>query len=89
METKVLANIMKLQAAQIMLSNECIHTNLSTDCEEYGSIELTAFVHNTTEEEKANDILNAYKFQGADIYSTVHDENTDSEFKTYKLLAYL
>lgn len=89
METKVLSAIMKLQAAQIMLSNECIHTNLDSNTEEFGSIELTAFVHNTAEERIVTDILNAYKIQGSDLYSRVHDENTDKEFKTYTLLLYL
>lgn len=89
MEAKVLAAIMKLQAAQIMLSNEGIHNDLSTNYTEFGGIELTAFVHNTTEEKIASDILEAYDFEGADIYRTTHDENMATEFKTYKIAAFI
>ena len=34
---------MKLQAAQIMCSNEGLHTNLTTNCIDHGSIELDVF----------------------------------------------
>lgn len=89
METRVLSAIMKLQAAQIMLSNEGLHTNLTTDCTEYGSIQLDVFTHNQKEKEIAVGILCAYDFEGATRELTIHDEGLPSEFTTCKILAYL
>lgn len=89
METKVLSAIMKLQAAQIMLSNEGIHTNLQTNCTVYGSIDLTAFVHTQKEKEIAVGILSAYDFEGATREIKVLDEGLATEFTTCKLSAYL
>lgn len=89
METKVLAAIMKMQAAQIMLSNEGIHTDLTTDCKKYGSIQLNAFVHNQKEKETAVGILSAYDFEGARRELTIHDECLPTEFTICRLKAYL
>lgn len=89
METKVLSAIMKLQAAQIMLSNEGLHTNLQTNCIEYGSIELTVFVRTEKEKETACSILWAYDFEGATREIKVLDEGLATEFTTCKLQAYL
>lgn len=89
METKVLKAIMKLQAAQIMLSNEGIHTNLDTNCKKYGSIDLTAFVHTQKEKDIAVGILSAYDFEGATREIKVLDEGLATEFTTCKLSAYL
>lgn len=89
METKVLSAIMKMQAAQIMLSNEGIHTNLQTNCIEYGSIELTAFVRTRKEKELAVVILRQYDFVGATYELKVLDEGLPTEFTTCKLQAYL
>lgn len=89
METKVLSAIMKLQAAQIMCSNEGLHTNLQTNCVEYGSIELTVFVNTQKEKETAVGILCAYDFEGATREIRVLDEGLATEFTTCKLSAYL
>lgn len=89
METKVLSAIMKMQAAQIMLSNEGITTELTTDCKKFGSITLNAFVHNSTEEIIACDILQSYKFAGSDLYSTTNDQNTEREFRVYTMTSYI
>lgn len=89
METKVLAAIMKLQAAQIMLSNEGIHTNLQTDCAEFGSIDLTAFVHTKKEKELAAVILRQYEFAGATYELKVLDKGLATEFTTCRLSAYV
>lgn len=89
METKVLSAIMKMQAAQIMLSNEGITTELTTDCKKYGSITLNAFVHNSTEEIIARDILQSYKFAGSDLDSTTHNKNTEKEFRVYTINSYI
>lgn len=89
METKVLEAIMKLQAAQIMLSNEGLHTNLSTNCIEYGSIQLDVFVRTQKERETAVGILCAYDFEGSTREIRNHDEGLPSEFTTCTLRAYL
>lgn len=89
METKVLSAIMKLQAAQIMCSNEGLHTNLQTNCIEYGSIDLTVFVKTPKEKETAVGILSAYDFEGATREIKLFDEGLPSEFTTCKLTAYL
>lgn len=89
MDTKVLAAIMKLQAAQIMLSNEGLHTNLQTNCVEYGSIELTVFVRTQKEKETAVGILRAYDFEGATLELEVLDKGLATEFTTCRLMAYL
>ena len=89
METKVLSAIMKLQGAQIMLSNEGLHTNLSTNCIEHGSIELDAFTHNLKEEQAAHDILDEYDFVGATRQTIRHEVGTSQEFATISLRAYL
>lgn len=89
METKVLSAIMKLQAAQIMLSNEGIHTSLQTNCVEYGSIELIAYVDTQKEKEIAVNILCAYDFEGATRELKVLYKGLPTEFTTCKLQAYL
>lgn len=89
METKVLSAIMKLQAAQIMLSNEGLHTNLSTNCVEHGSIELTVFTHNKKETEVAVGILCAYDFEGASRQLIHHDEGKETAFTSCTLKAYI
>ena len=89
METKVLSAIMKLQAAQIMLSNEGLHTNLQTNCIEYGSIELTVFVHTQKDKETACGILCAYDFEGATREIKVINEGLATEFTTCQFSAYL
>lgn len=89
MKTKVLEAIMKLQSAQIMLSNEGLHTNLQTNCVEYGSIDLTVFVRTQKEKETAVGILCAYDFEGATREIKVLDEGLPTEFTTCKLSAYL
>lgn len=89
METKVLEAIMNLQAAQIMLSNEGLHTTLQTNCIEYGSIDLTVFVDTQKEKETALGILSAYDFEGATLEIRVLDEGLATEFTTCKLEAYL
>lgn len=89
METTVLSAIMKLQSAQIMLSSEGLHTNLSTDCREYGSIELNVFTHNKKETEIAVGILCAYDFEGASRQLTNHDEGKETAFTTCTLKAYI
>lgn len=89
METKVLSAIMKLQAAQIMLSNEGLHTDLQTNCIEYGCIDLTVFVHTQKEKDTACGILRAYDFEGAILKIKVHDEGLATEFTTCQLSAYL
>ena len=80
---------MKLQAAQIMCSNEGLHTNLQTNCIKYGSIELTVFVKTRKEKELAVCILRSYDFEGATYEIRVHDEGLPTEFTTCKLSAYL
>lgn len=89
METKVLAAIMKLQAAQIMLSNEGIFTELTTSCKEHGSLELTAYTYNPSEAATAIQILNTYSFEGAKFEKTNFAKGTTKEFTTYVLKAYL
>lgn len=89
METKVLSAIMKMQAAQIMLSNEGIHTNLNTNCIDHGSIELDAFTHTPEEEKIASDILDTYNFAGAIRESRGFARGTTDAFITYTLKAYL
>lgn len=89
METKVLSAIMKLQGAQIMLSNEGLHTNLDTNCQKYGSIELDVFTHNVKEEQAAHDILDEYDFEGATRETLRHEVGTEKEFSTITLKAYL
>lgn len=89
MKTKVLEAIMKLQAAQIMLSNEGLHTDLQTHCVENGSIELTVFVHTQKEKEIAVGILCAYDFEGATRELKVLDEGLATEFTTCTISAYL
>lgn len=89
METKVLEAIMKLQAAQIMCSNEGLHTNLQTNCVKYGSIDLTVFVNTQKEKETAVGILCAYDFEGATREIRVLDEGLATEFTTCKLSAYI
>lgn len=89
METKVLEAIMKLQAAQIMCSNEGLHTCLQTNCIEHGSIDLTVFVDTQKEKEIAVGILSAYDFEGATRELKVLDKGLATEFTTCKLSAYL
>lgn len=89
MKTKVLEAIMKLQAAQIMLSNEGLHTNLTINCIEYGSIQLNVFTHTQKEKETAVGILCAYDFEGATRELMIHDEGLPTEFTTCKIVAYL
>ena len=89
METKVLSAIMKLQAAQIMLSNEGIHTDLQTNCIENGSIALTAYVHSQEEKEIVDGILCTYDFEGASHMSKILDEGLPTEFIVCRLEAYL
>lgn len=89
METKVLAAIMKLQAAQIMISNEGIHNTLTTDCSEHGSLELSVYTHNETEAANAIQILNTYTFTGAEFEEEHYAKGTTDEFACYSLKAYL
>lgn len=80
---------MKLQAAQIMLSNEGLHTNLSTNCIDHGSISLDVFAHTPEEEKTASDILCSYDFVGAIRESRGFAKGTTDGFTTYTLKAYL
>lgn len=89
METKVLSAIMKLQAAQIMLSNEGLLTCLQTNCIEHGSIELSVYVHSLEEKEIAVGILSAYDFEGATRVIKVLDEGLATEFTACRVSAYL
>lgn len=89
METKVLSAIMKLQAAQIMLSSEGLHTDLNTNCIEHGSISLTVFTHNEKETEVAVGILSSYDFEGASREVNVLDKGKLTEFTSCRLQAYL
>lgn len=89
METKVLEAIMKLQAAQIMLSNEGLHTNLTTNCIDHGSIELDVFAHTPEQEKIASDILCTYDFAGAIHESKEFAKGTTDGFTSYTLKAYL
>lgn len=89
METKVLEAIMKLQSAQIMLSNEGLHTNLTTNCIDHGSIELDVFAYTPEEEKIASDILCAYDFAGAFRESKEFAKGTTDGFTCYTLKAYL
>lgn len=89
METKVLAAIMKLQAAQIMLSNEGIHTTLTTHVKKHGSIELTAFCSGGSKAATAIEILAAYNFKGTEFKEETYHEGTPEEFHSYTLLAFL
>lgn len=89
METKVLSALMKLQAAQIMLSNEGIHTNLTTNCINHGNIALDAFAHTPKEEKTVSDILSTYDFKGAVRESRGFAKGTSDGFTTYTLKAYL
>ena len=89
METKVLASIMKLQAAQIMLSNEGIFNELTTSCKEHGSLELTAYTYDPSEAAAAIQILNTYTFEGAKFEEQNYAKGTTKEFTTYSLKAYI
>ena len=89
METKVLAAIMKLQAAQIMLSNEGIFNELTTNCKEHGSLELTAYTYNPSEAAAAIQILNTYTVEGAEFRENSFAKGTSDSFTTYSLNAYI
>ena len=89
MKKKVLAAIMKLQAAQIMLSNEGIQNTLSTHVTEHGNLELTAIVNGPSEASTAIQILDTYSFAGAEFQKTTIYEGTPKEFTVYVLLAYI
>lgn len=89
METKVLAAIMKLQAAQIMLSNEGLFNDLTTHITENGSLELTAYTHNPSEAATAIQILNTYTFEGAEFNETNFAKGTTREFTSYTLKAFI
>lgn len=89
METKVLSAIIKLQGAQIMLSNEGLHTDLTTNCIEHGRISLDVFAHTPEEEKIVSDILSAYDFAGAIRESKEFAKGTTDGFTSYTLAAYL
>lgn len=89
METKVLAAIMKLQAAQIMLSNEGIHSTLTTHIKKHGSIELTTYCTSGSKSATAIQILEAYKFEGAEFKADTYHEGTPDEFNSYTLFAFI
>lgn len=89
METKVLSAIMKLQAAQIILSNEGLHTNLTTNCVDHGNITLDVFTYTPEEEKTASDILCSYDFVGAIRETRGFAKGTTNGFTTYTLKAYL
>ena len=89
METKVLSAIMKLQAAQIMLSNEGIHATIETHVTKYGSIELTAYTKDESKGAVACQILDAYTFLGAKFNSETYHNGEPNEFTSYSLLAYI
>lgn len=89
METKVLSAIMKLQAAQIMLSNEGLYNSLNTDVTEYGSLKLSVYVRKPNEAAAAIQILNSYTFDGAELKENVFDVGTPDEFTTYTLFAFI
>ncbi len=89
METKVLSAIMSLQGAQIMLSNYGIHTALTTNCVKHGSIDLTAFTHNATEDKIVSEYLSAYEPVGFKMEHHKHDQGKETEFDTFTLMAYM
>lgn len=89
METKVLAAIMKLQAAQIMLSNEGIHATLSTHISKHGNMELTAYSSDACKAAAAIQILDSYKFKGAEFKAQTYHEGTPDEFSSYSLEAFI
>lgn len=89
METKVLSAIMKLQAAQIMLSNEGIHSSLTTHIKKHGSIELTTYCTSGSQSATAIQILEAYNFNGAEFKSDTYHEGTPDEFNSYTLFAFI
>lgn len=89
METKVLAAIMKLQAAQIMLSNEGIHSTLTTHIKKHGSIELTTYCKGGSKSATAIQILEAYNFKGAEFKADTYHEGTPDEFNSYTLFAFI
>lgn len=89
METKVLSAIMKLQAAQIMLSNEGIHNLLTTCLSEHGGIELSAFAHTDEERKKVLEIMNTYTFKGAELDTRDFNEGTPNFFTSHVLHAFL
>lgn len=89
MKAKVLEAIMKLQAAQIMCSNEGLHTNLTTHCIDHGSIGLDVYANTPEEEKTASDILCAYDFAGAIRESKGFAKGTTDGFTCYTLEAYL
>lgn len=89
METKFLSAIMKLQAAQIMLSNEGIHNILTTSLSKYGGIQLNAFAHTDEERKKVLEIMNTYTFKGAELDTRDFNEGTPNFFTSYTLHALL
>lgn len=89
METKVLSAIMKLQAAQIMLSNEGIHNILTTCLSEYGGIGLSAFANTDEERKKVLEIMNTYTFKGAELDTRHFNEGSPNFFTSYALHAFL
>ena len=89
METKVLATIMKLQAAQVMLSTYGISTYFTTLCIKHGNLELTAFTHNDTEDKIASEILEAYESEEIKKTYRKHNEGTDEEFRAFTLKVYM
>lgn len=89
METKVLSAIMKLQAAQIMLSNEGIFNEMSTHCTEHGSLELTAYTYNPSEAATAIQILDTYMVKGAKFGEQTYNKGISTEFATYSIKAYI
>lgn len=89
METKVLSAIMKLQAAQIMLSNEGIFNTLETHCTDHGSLELTAYTYNPSEAATAIQILDTYTPKGFQFVEQTNRKGNPNEFTTYSLRAYI
>lgn len=89
METKVLSAIMKLQAAQIMLSNEGIHSTMETHITKYGNIELTAYTNDESKGAAACQILDAYTFNGAKFNSDTYHKGEPNEFTSYSLSAFI
>lgn len=89
METKVLSAIMKMQAAQIMLSNAGIFCNVSIDNSSHGSLEITAYSHNESEAAAATRILETYTLKGAKLTETKYCEGTSNEFTSHMLHVYI
>lgn len=89
METKVLKVLMKLQSCQILLSEKGIHTHLSTNCNEHGCLELTAYTHNEKEEIAARAILNEYKEKDTEININRFAAGTTEPFTSNNICCYI